>query len=46
MSRKVKNHGGIRTGVLSIPCRDTHSISEMVSMKDVEDTINLLKELI
>lgn len=41
-----KENGGIRTGVLSIPCRYTHSISEMVSMKDVEDTINLLKELI
>jgi len=41
-----KENGGIRTGVLSIPCRYTHSISEMISMKDVEDTINLLKELI
>ena len=41
-----KENGGIRTGVLSIPCRYTHSISEMISMKDVEETINLLKELI
>ncbi|MGH4137616.1 M42 family metallopeptidase [Clostridium sp.] len=41
-----KENGGIRTGVLSIPCRYTHSISEMVSMKDVEDSISLLKELI
>lgn len=29
-----KENGGIRTGVLSIPCRYTHSISEMVCMKD------------
>ncbi len=41
-----KENGGIKTGVLSIPCRYTHSISEMISMKDVEDTITLLKELI
>jgi putative aminopeptidase FrvX len=41
-----KENGGIRTGVLSIPCRYTHSISEMVSMKDVEDAIKLLKGLI
>ncbi|MBU3146175.1 M20/M25/M40 family metallo-hydrolase [Clostridium sp. CF012] len=41
-----KENGGIRTGVLSIPCRYSHSISEMVSMKDVEASITLLKELI
>ncbi|MBW9158841.1 M42 family metallopeptidase [Clostridium tagluense] len=38
-----KENGGIRTGVISIPCRYTHSISEMISMEDVEDTIKLLK---
>jgi putative aminopeptidase FrvX len=41
-----KERGGIRTGVISIPCRYNHSISEMISMKDVEDTIRLLKEII
>ena len=41
-----KENGGIRTGVVSIPCRYNHSISEMVSMIDVENTIKLLKEII
>jgi putative aminopeptidase FrvX len=41
-----KEKGGIRTGVVSIPCRYNHSISEMISMKDVEDTIKLLREII
>ncbi|MGH4121347.1 MAG: M42 family metallopeptidase [Clostridium sp.] len=41
-----KENGGIRTGVVSIPCRYTQSISEMISMKDVEDTIKLLKAVL
>ncbi len=41
-----KEKGGIKTGVVSIPCRYPHSISEMVSMKDVEDAIRILKEII
>lgn len=38
--------GGIKTGVVSIPCRYAHSISEMISMSDVEKTILLIKEVI
>lgn len=34
---------GIKTGVLSVPCRYNHTTSEMVSMKDIENTIELLK---
>lgn len=41
-----KERGGIRTGEISIPCRYKHSISEMVSLKDVEDTIKLLLALL
>lgn len=41
-----KERAGIRTGELSIPCRYLHSISEMINLKDVEDTIQLLKKLV
>lgn len=38
--------GGIPTGVLSIPSRYAHSPVEMVSVKDLMDTMNLLKAFI
>jgi len=41
-----KERGGIRTGVISIPCRYNHSISEMICMRDVEDTIRLLRAIL
>jgi endoglucanase len=34
---------GVKTGVLSVPCRYNHTVSEMVSMRDVEKAIELLK---
>lgn len=41
-----KEKSGVKTGVVSVPCRYNHSISEMVCMEDVEKTIELLKALI
>lgn len=41
-----KEKSGVKTGVVSIPCRYNHSISEMVSLEDVEKTIELLKALL
>lgn len=41
-----KEKSGIKTGVVSIPCRYAHSISEMVSMKDAENAIKLLQALL
>jgi len=41
-----KERGGIKTGVLAVPIRYNHTISEMVSMKDVKDTIKLINELL
>ena len=37
---------GIKTGELSIPCRYKHCFSEIVNIKDIEDSIKLLKGLI
>ena len=37
---------GVRTAVLSIPCRYMHTPTEMVSLKDAEDTICLLHQYI
>lgn len=36
---------GIKTGELSIPCRYKHCSSEMINIRDIEDSIKLLKEL-
>jgi len=41
-----KEVGGIKTGVVSIPCRYLHTVSEMISMEDVEKTIKVLMNLI
>jgi endoglucanase len=41
-----KEKSGIKTGVVSVPCRYNHSISEMVCIKDIENTVELLKNLI
>ncbi len=41
-----KEKSGVKTGVISVPCRYNHSISEMVALEDVEKTIELLKALV
>lgn len=41
-----KEKTGVKTGVISVPCRYNHSISEMVCLLDVEKTIELLKGLL
>jgi endoglucanase len=38
--------GGIPSGAISIPCRYTHSPSEMVSLKDMENAVKLLVQSI
>ncbi len=37
---------GMRSGVLSLPCRYVHSPSEMIDMADYENTIKLLVDLL
>jgi endoglucanase len=37
---------GVKTGVVAVPCRYNHTISEMVNVDDIEKTIELLKALI
>lgn len=37
---------GIKTGEISIPCKYRHSNCEIVSLKDVEEIITLIKEMI
>jgi len=39
-------HGGVPSGVLSIPCRYAHSPCEMVSIDDVENSIKLLTKVL
>lgn len=41
-----KEKTGVKTGVISVACRYNHSVSEMVSLEDVEKTIELLKGLL
>lgn len=37
-----KEVGGIKTGVIEIPCRYMHTSGEMMSLKDIDDTITLI----
>lgn len=37
--------GGIKTGVVSIPCRYVHSPNEMIDMNDYKNTIELIKNV-
>jgi Cellulase M and related proteins len=41
-----KEVGGIKTGMIGIPCRYIDTPEEMMSLKDVEDTRNLIIEFI
>jgi tetrahedral aminopeptidase len=41
-----KEKSGVKTGVVSVPCRYNHSVSEMVCSDDIEKTIELLRGLI
>jgi tetrahedral aminopeptidase len=41
-----KEKSGVKTGVVSVPCRYNHSISEMVCISDIEKTVELLKNLL
>jgi putative aminopeptidase FrvX len=36
--------GGVKTGVISIPCRYVHSPNEMIDMDDYKNTIKLIKK--
>lgn len=39
-------HGGVPVGCISIPCRFVHSPSEVVDVKDVENTVRLVTTLL
>lgn len=41
-----KERGGIMTGVLNVPIRYKYSASEIISIKDVEDTIAVIKNVL
>ena len=41
-----KEVGGIKTGMIALPCRYMNTSGEMMSLKDVEETINLLGKII
>jgi endoglucanase len=38
--------GGVATGLLNIPCRYMHSGSEVVSLKDINDTAELMAQFV
>ena len=40
------SRGGVPSGVISIPTRYVHSVSEMVDKNDVEASINLLIKIL
>ncbi|EDS76273.1 endoglucanase, aminopeptidase M42 family [Clostridium botulinum C str. Eklund] len=41
-----KEVGGIKTGMIALPCRYMNTSGEMMSLKDIEESINLLGEII
>ncbi len=41
-----KERAGIRTGEIAVPCKYKNSISEMVSINDIEDTIKVLRDIL
>jgi endoglucanase len=41
-----KERAGIRIGEIAVPCKYKNSISEMVSVNDIEDTIKIIKEVL
>lgn len=41
-----RTRGGVPAGVLSIPCRYVHSATEVVSLRDMENGVRLLTELV
>lgn len=41
-----RTRGGVPAGVLSIPCRYVHSATEVVSLRDMENGVRLLSELV
>ncbi|MFD3158669.1 M42 family peptidase [Haloimpatiens sp. FM7330] len=41
-----KEVGGIKTGVISIPCRYKYTSSEVIHMKDIKDTIELINTIL
>ena len=41
-----KEGSGVKTGVLSVPCRYIHTNEEMINLKDLNNSIKLVSELI
>ncbi|MCY6372727.1 M42 family metallopeptidase [Clostridium ganghwense] len=41
-----KEIGGIKTGMIGIPCRYMNTVGEMISLSDVENTISIIKALL
>ena len=41
-----RTRGGVPVGVLSIPCRYVHSANETISLRDMENGVKLLTELV
>ena len=40
------SRGGVATGLLNIPCRYMHTGSEIVSLKDIDDTAQLIARFV
>lgn len=41
-----KETGGIKTGVIEIPCRYMHTSGEMMSLKDIENIVSLICDVV